>query len=240
MKIIPAIDIINGQCVRLSEGNYDTKKVYYEQPVEAAINFEKAGLKYLHVVDLDGAKSGKVVNWEVLEEICRKTTLHVDFSGGIKTLQEVEKAFGLGAKQIAIGSLAVKAPETVMQWLDTFGSDKIIIGADVKDKKIAIHGWQETANSTVFEFIEQYLLAGAQHFLCTDVSKDGKLQGPAVSLYKEILEKFPDIDLIASGGVSSMDDFQALQMINCPSVIVGKAIYENRVSVEELAKIQTI
>lgn len=240
MKIIPAIDIINGQCVRLSEGKYDTKKVYFERPVEAAINFEKAGLKYLHVVDLDGAKSVKVVNWDVLEEICSKTTLNVDFSGGIKTLQEVEKAFELGAKQIAIGSLAVKDPEIVMQWLDTFGSDKIIIGADVKDKRIAIHGWQETADYTVFEFIEQYVSAGAHHFLCTDVSKDGKLQGPAVSLYKEILENFPDIDLIASGGVSSMDDFQALQMINCPSVIVGKAIYENRVSLAELAKIQTI
>ncbi|MEZ5008642.1 MAG: 1-(5-phosphoribosyl)-5-[(5-phosphoribosylamino)methylideneamino]imidazole-4-carboxamide isomerase [Chitinophagales bacterium] len=239
MKIIPAIDIINGQCVRLSEGKYDTKKVYYENPLEAAQSFEEAGLKYLHVVDLDGAKAGKVMNWDVLKSICSNTSLNIDFSGGIKTIQEAEKAFDLGAKQIAIGSLAVKQPETVMSWLVKFGCDKIIIGADVKDKRIAIHGWQETADYTVFEFIDKYHKAGAIHFLCTDVSKDGKLEGPAVDLYKEIIEQFPDIDLIASGGVSSMDDFNALQSINCRSVIVGKAIYENKVSIEDLAKIQS-
>ncbi len=234
MKIIPAIDIINGQCVRLSEGDYTTKKVYFENPVEAAKSFEEAGLKYLHLVDLDGAKAGEVQNWDILESICQATDLQVDFSGGIKTKQQVEQAFELGAQQVAIGSLCIKDPDTVKGWLNEFGSNRIIVGADVKDEKIAIHGWQETSSISIFDFLSDFTKAGAKHFLCTDVSKDGMLQGASTKLYKLILKQFPDVKLIASGGVSSILDLEELKSIKCAAAIVGKAIYENRVSLNEL------
>lgn len=237
MRIIPAIDIINGQCVRLSEGDYDTKKVYYANPLDAAKAFEAAGVEFLHLVDLDGAKQGAVKNWAILEEICKNTGLKVDFSGGIKKIEQVERAFELGAKQIAIGSLAVKNFELVSKWIQQFGAEKIIVGADIKNERIAINGWLQTSDFTIFEFVQKYLDAGAKHFLCTDVSKDGKLEGPSFELYKTLMEQFPAMQLIASGGVSNLDDVIQLKKMNCPAAIVGKAIYEERVTVEELVKV---
>jgi phosphoribosylformimino-5-aminoimidazole carboxamide ribotide isomerase len=237
MKIIPAIDIINGQCVRLSEGDFDTKKVYYAQPLEAAKAFEAAGIEYLHLVDLDGAKKGEVVNWSVLNDICSNTNLKVDFSGGIKSIDQVEKAFELGASQIAVGSLAVKNQSLVAEWLHHFGSDKIIIGADIKDDKIAINGWLQTSEFSIFDFIEQYLTLGATDFLCTDVSKDGKLEGPSFDLYQRLLTQFPSLNLIASGGVSNIQDVQQLKALNCYATIVGKAIYEERITLSELVNL---
>jgi len=237
MKIIPAIDIINGQCVRLSEGNFDTKKVYYTHPLEAAQAFELAGIEYLHLVDLDGAKQGGVVNWAVLEKICQNTNLKVDFSGGIKNISQVEKAFELGASQIAVGSIAVKNKELVSEWLLHFGSEKIVIGADVKDDKIAINGWLQTSAFTIFDFVEQYLSLGATQFLCTDVSKDGKLEGPSFDLCQRLMEQFPRMSLIASGGVSNINDVQQLKEMNCYATIVGKAIYEERLTLTELVNI---
>jgi phosphoribosylformimino-5-aminoimidazole carboxamide ribotide isomerase len=237
MKIIPAIDIINGQCVRLSEGDFDTKKVYYAQPLEAAKSFEAAGIEYLHLVDLDGAKKGEVVNWSVLNDICSNTKLKVDFSGGIKSIDQVEKAFELGASQIAVGSLAVKNQSLVAEWLHHFGSDKIIIGADIKDDKIAINGWLQTSEFSIFDFIEQYLTLGATDFLCTDVSKDGKLEGPSFDLYQRLLTQFPSLNLIASGGVSNIQDVQQLKALNCYATIVGKAIYEERIKLSELVNL---
>jgi phosphoribosylformimino-5-aminoimidazole carboxamide ribotide isomerase len=237
MKIIPAIDIINGQCVRLSEGDFDTKKVYYAQPLEAAKAFEAAGIEYLHLVDLDGAKKGEVVNWSVLNDICSNTKLKVDFSGGIKNIDQVEKAFELGASQIAVGSLAVRNQSLVAEWLQHFGSDKIIIGADIKDDKIAINGWLQTSEFSIFDFIEQYLTLGATDFLCTDVSKDGKLEGPSFDLYQRLLTQFPSFNLIASGGVSNIEDVQQLKEMNCYATIVGKAIYEERITLSELVNL---
>jgi phosphoribosylformimino-5-aminoimidazole carboxamide ribotide isomerase len=237
MKVIPAIDIINGQCVRLSEGDFDTKKVYYTHPLEAALAFEAAGIEYLHLVDLDGAKQGGVVNWKVLEEICRNTELKVDFSGGIKTITQVEKAFELGAAQIAVGSLAVKNQALVAEWLQHFGSDRIIIGADIKEDKIAINGWLQTSEFSIFDFIEQYLALDATDFLCTDVSKDGKLEGPSFELYHRLMAQFPNMHLIASGGVSNIQDVQQLKEMNCYATIVGKAIYEERLTLSELVTV---
>lgn len=234
MRIIPAIDIIGGRCVRLSEGDYNTEKVYYENPLDAAKQFEAAGLEYLHLVDLDGAKAKAVQNWEILETICKHTDLKVDFSGGIKTTEEVERAFSLGAAKVTIGSLCIKNPALVKSWLQQFGAEKIIIGADVKGEQIAIHGWLETAETTIFDFIEDYQSAGAKHFMCTDVAKDGKLQGPSLALYKKLLAAFPSIELIASGGVSGMQDLVALAASDCAAVIIGKAIYENRIELQDL------
>jgi len=235
MKIVPAIDIINGQCVRLSEGDFSTKKVYYTDPLEAAKAFETAGLKYLHLVDLDGARSGSVVNWRVLERIAAETSLIIDFSGGIKTEAQVEHALSCGADQVAIGSLAVKDPETVKGWIKEYGKGRIIIGADIKQERIAIHGWQDVSEKTIYEFLEEYIATGAAGYLCTDVSKDGRLEGPATELYRKILGKFPGISLIASGGVSGMKDLEALRDAGCSSAIVGKAIYEDKISLHELA-----
>ena len=236
MKIIPAIDIINGQCVRLSEGDYSTKKVYFKDPLDAALSFEKAGVKYLHLVDLDGAKAGAVKNWDILERITRSTNLHVDFSGGIKSTEQVERAFNLGAKQVAIGSLSVKDPKIVKEWLKSYGADKIIIGADVKNERIAIHGWQETADLSVFDFMKDYLDAGATTFLCTDVSKDGMLDGPSFDLYQKILNQFNDLELIASGGVTTNKDVVDLEKQGCSAAIIGKAIYEGRIDLKALIK----
>lgn len=234
MEIIPAIDIIDGKCVRLTQGDYAHKKVYNEQPLEVALEFEDAGLKRLHLVDLDGAKAGKVINWKVLERIAGKTSLIVDFGGGIKTEEDVRIAFDSGAMLATVGSIAVKQEEELLRWFTVFGAEKFLLGADVKNEKIAIGGWLETTDIWVYDFIEKYTSNGVKQLFCTDVSKDGKLEGPATDLYRRIIEKFSDLHFIASGGVSSIDDLHALRDIGCKGAIVGKAIYEGRVDVKRL------
>ncbi len=234
MEIIPAIDLINGKCVRLTQGNYEQKKIYNEHPLEVAKQFENTGLKRLHLVDLDGAKEGTVKNWKVLESIAAKTNLVIDFGGGIKTEKDLKIAFESGAALATVGSIAVKNENEFVGWLKQFGTDKFLLGADVKDEKIAIHGWQETTELWIYDFIEKYLNHGVKQIFCTDVSKDGKLEGPSIELYKIILQKFPGLHFIASGGVSSMKDLEELQTIGCSGAIVGKAIYENRISLKDL------
>ncbi|MBL7739377.1 MAG: 1-(5-phosphoribosyl)-5-[(5-phosphoribosylamino)methylideneamino]imidazole-4-carboxamide isomerase [Chitinophagaceae bacterium] len=234
MIVIPAIDIIDGKCVRLTQGDYAQKKVYNEHPLEVAKQFEDAGLTRLHLVDLDGAKAGGVKNWKVLETIAGKTSLVIDFGGGIKTERDVKIVFDSGAKLATVGSIAVKNEEEFTQWLLRFGADSFLLGADVKDEKIAIHGWQETSDVWIYDFIEKYIAKGIKQLFCTDVSKDGKLEGPAVDLYNSIITKFPDLYFIASGGVSSMKDLGELERAGCKGAIVGKAIYENRISLQEL------
>jgi len=236
MQIIPAIDIIDGKCVRLTQGDYSQKTIYNEHPLEVARQFEDAGLKRLHLVDLDGAKAGAVKNWKVLESLAGKTSLVIDFGGGIKKEEDLAIVFNSGAAFATIGSLAVKDKELFGQWLTTYGPAKFLLGADVKDEKIAVGGWLETTGIWVYDFIEQYLQQGVEQIFCTDVSKDGLLQGPSVDLYKEILDRFPSLYFIASGGVSSMKDLEALQKIGCKGVIVGKAIYEGRIKLEDLVK----
>ena len=235
--IIPAIDIIEGKCVRLVEGDYNRKKIYNEQPVEVAKHFENAGLKRLHLVDLDGAKAGSVRNWKVLETIAAKTSLAIDFGGGIKTMKDVQIVFDSGASLATVGSIAVKHEEEFLEWLKQFGPDKFLLGADVKNEKIAVSGWQEITDLMVYDFIEKYIEKGVQRIFCTDVSKDGKLEGPSIELYKSIVQKFPQLHFIASGGVSSLDDIYQLAEIGCKGIIIGKAIYEGRLSLEELSKI---
>jgi phosphoribosylformimino-5-aminoimidazole carboxamide ribotide isomerase len=238
MIIIPAIDIIEGKCVRLTQGDYSQKKIYNEHPLEVAKLFEDAGLNRLHLVDLDGAKEGKVKNWKVLETIAGKTSLIIDFGGGIKTDKDVQIVFDSGAKLATVGSIAVKSEEEFVKWLLQFGADKFLLGADVKDEKIAIHGWQETSDMWIYDFVEKYIQHGVKQIFCTDVSKDGKLEGPAIDLYKNIIEKFPDLHFIASGGVSSMKDLEELEKIGCKAAIVGKAIYENKIKLTDLNKWQ--
>ena len=235
MQLIPAIDIIEGKCVRLSKGDFTQMKVYNEQPLEVAFQFQDSGLRRLHLVDLDGAKSGTVKNWKVLETIAGKTNLEIDFGGGIKTQKDVEIIFNSGAIMATVGSIAVKDETLLTQWLDIFGKDKFLIGADVKEEKIAVAGWQETSDVWIYDFIHKYLEKGVLQFFCTDVSKDGQLEGPAVDLYKKLLEKFPSLQLIASGGVSHLDDLDALQLAGCSGVIIGKAIYEGRITLKQLA-----
>lgn len=239
MQIIPAIDIIDGKCVRLTHGDYDQKKVYNEHPLEVAKEFEDAGLYRLHLVDLDGAREGKVRNWKVLETIASKTSLIIDFGGGIKTEKDVRVVFNSGAALATVGSIAVKDEETLSSWLQKFGAVKFFLGADVKDEKITISGWTEQTNILVYDFIQQYMDKGIQHVFCTDVSKDGALEGPSVKLYQDIIEKFPALDFVASGGVSSIDDVNRLQEIGCKGVIIGKAIYEGRVQLKDLQKINS-
>jgi len=234
MIIIPAIDIIDGKCVRLTQGDYAQKTVYYEHPEDVARMVEDAGLHYLHVVDLDGAKQGKVVNWKTLENICKATRLQVDFGGGIKTKSEVRQILETGAKQVNLGSIAVKEPEKVNIWVNEFGADKIILSADVRDGKIAIHGWTETSLITIEDFIKQYQSIGIRYVTCTDISTDGMLSGPNVALYQKLLAEFPDIKLIASGGVSSKEDLVRLKETGVYGAIVGKAIYEGKISLQEL------
>lgn len=234
MQIIPAIDIIDGKCVRLTEGDYDTKKIYNENPLEVAKAFEDAGFTRVHVVDLDGAKAGKVRNWKVLEAVAGKTGMAVDFGGGIKTAEDVDIVFNAGAAWATIGSLAVKDEKTFVQWLQHYGAAKFMLGADVRDEKITIGGWLETTDIDIIDFIGNYLQQGVQQVFCTDVSKDGKLEGPAIDLYKKIIAQHPTLAIIASGGVSIIDDVAALQEIGCGGVIIGKAIYENRISLQEL------
>ncbi|HEU4497130.1 MAG TPA: 1-(5-phosphoribosyl)-5-[(5-phosphoribosylamino)methylideneamino]imidazole-4-carboxamide isomerase [Flavobacterium sp.] len=234
MRIIPAIDIIDGKCVRLSKGDYDTKKIYSEDPLEVAKAFEAAGIKYLHLVDLDGAKSGKITNHKILEKIAGNTRLHIDFGGGLKTDEDLEIAFQSGARQVTGGSIAVKNPVLVQEWITKHGSEKIILGADAANEKIAISGWQETAGLELVPFIENYKKQGIKNVICTDISKDGMLEGPSFSLYKKLLGRIPGISLIASGGVSSIEELPKLQALGCDGVIIGKAIYEGRISLKQL------
>jgi phosphoribosylformimino-5-aminoimidazole carboxamide ribotide isomerase len=239
MRIIPAIDIIDGKCVRLTQGDYAQKKVYNENPLEVARTFEAADLKYLHLVDLDGARAGKVINWKVIESITANTGLHVDFGGGIKTDDEITRLFSAGVKQVNLGSIAVKNRNLVQTWIGAYGADKIILSADVKNEKIAISGWLEDSSIAIEDFVTDYLNKGIQYITCTDISTDGMLSGPNVQLYSKLLETFPAIKLIASGGVSGMEDLETLKQIGVDGVIVGKAIYEGRVDIEELGRIRS-
>ncbi len=236
MEIIPAIDIIEGKCVRLTKGDYSQKKIYNEDPLEVARQFEDAGLRRLHLVDLDGAKAGAVKNWKVLEKIAAKTALVIDFGGGIKIEKDLNIVFDSGASLATIGSIAVKDEGLFTKWLNQYGADKFLLGADVKNEKIAVSGWLETTDIWVYDFIEKNISKGVTRVFCTDVNKDGLLEGPSVDLYKNIISKFPSLHFIASGGVSSIDDISRLQEIGCKGVIVGKAIYEGRIKVAALSK----
>jgi phosphoribosylformimino-5-aminoimidazole carboxamide ribotide isomerase len=235
MQIIPAIDLIGGKCVRLSQGDYSSKKEYHDEPLEMAKRFEGAGIQRLHLVDLDGAKAKKIVNGEVLQRISVGTSLQVDFGGGIQADEEIEKAFDLGARQVTGGSIAVKNASLFKSWIKTYGSEKIILGADAKNRKIAVGGWEETTKVDLIPFIKDYVALGISYVICTDVAKDGLLQGPSVELYKDILKEIPEVKLIASGGVSSVKDLEELEKIGVFGTIVGKAYYEGRVTLEELA-----
>jgi phosphoribosylformimino-5-aminoimidazole carboxamide ribotide isomerase len=237
MEIIPAIDIIEGKCVRLTHGDYAQKKIYNEHPLEVARQFEDAGLQRLHLVDLDGAKEGKVKNWKVLETLAGKTSLVIDFGGGIKSEKDLQIVFDSGAVLATIGSMAVKEKETFVQWLQKWGAQKFLLGADVKGEKLTISGWTEQTEIWIYDFIEEYIQKSVKQIFCTDVSKDGALEGPSTELYKNIIQKFPDLHFIASGGVSSMDDLYLLQDIGCSGVIIGKAIYEGRVQLADLTKL---
>lgn len=234
MEIIPAIDIIDGKCVRLTHGDYNRKKIYNERPLEVAKEFEDAGLKRVHLVDLDGAKEGVVKNWKVLEMITSKTSLLVDFGGGIKTEKDVRIVFDSGAALATVGSIAVKDEILFSTWLENFGADKFMLGADVKNEKIAVSGWTEQTEIWVYDLIQKYFDKGLDQVFCTDISKDGAMEGPSVELYKNIVEKFPDLYFIASGGVSSLDDLFKLDAIGCQGVIIGKAIYEGRILLSDL------
>ncbi len=235
MQIIPAIDIIEGKCVRLTEGDYAQKKIYNEDPLEVAKAFEGIGLMRLHLVDLDGAKAGQVVNWKVLEKIANNTELKIDFGGGIKTEATLKTVLDTGATYATIGSLAVKNELLFQEWIARFGAKVFMLGADVLEEKIAIGGWLEKTEISVFDFMKSYIDKGVKQIFCTDIKKDGKLQGPSIELYQKIIEQFPALHLIASGGVSSLDDLIELEEIGCSAAIVGKAIYENKITISELA-----
>ena len=234
MRIIPAIDIIDGQCVRLSKGDYNTKKVYNENPLEIAKQFEAHGIEYLHLVDLDGAKASHIVNHKVLEEIATKTSLKIDFGGGLKTDEDLKIAFESGASQITGGSIAVKNADVFKSWIAKFGADKIILGADANNEKIAVSGWLEESDEDLIPFIQGYQKEGIQYVICTDIAKDGMLQGPSFDLYEKILKDCPNVKLIASGGISTFDELPRLKDLGCEGTIVGKAIYENRISLKQL------
>ena len=234
MRIIPAIDIIEGKCVRLSKGDYNTKKIYNEDPLEVAKSFEAHGIEYLHLVDLDGAKTSHIVNHRILETIASKTSLKVDFGGGLKTDEDLKIAFESGANQITGGSIAVKKPEVFQKWIQKYGSEKIILGADAMNRKIAISGWLEDSDQEIIPFIQGYEEKGINYVICTDISKDGMLEGPSFELYEEILSDTKDINLIASGGISTFDELPKLKELGCEGVIIGKAIYEHRISLKQL------
>lgn len=234
IQIVPAIDIIGGKCVRLTQGDYGTSKIYNENPLEVAKQMEGAGIKRLHVVDLDGAKNKKIINHSVLEKICKNTSLEVDFGGGLQSDEDLKIAFESGAKQITGGSIAIKQPQVFENWINTFGTEKIILGADCKSGMIAISGWEETTQKTVYDLIEDYLRKGITYCICTDVAKDGLLQGPSLELYQEIIHKFPTLKLIASGGVAEISDIDKLNDIGCYGVIFGKAFYEGRITLDQL------
>jgi phosphoribosylformimino-5-aminoimidazole carboxamide ribotide isomerase len=234
MRLIPAIDIIDGKCVRLSQGDYNTSKIYNTDPVSVAKSFEDAGIQHLHLVDLDGAKQGTIVNWKVLESISNQTGLIIDFGGGIKTDEDINIAFDAGANQITCGSIAVKDPELVFRWLEKYGNEKLILGADVKDKMIAVSGWTETSTIKLDDHIRNYLNRGLNTIICTDIATDGMLQGPNTDLYKDIMSKHKAVKLIASGGVSSIEDLYTLKDAGLFGAIFGKAIYENKISLKDL------
>jgi phosphoribosylformimino-5-aminoimidazole carboxamide ribotide isomerase len=234
MRIIPAIDIIDGKCVRLVQGDYTQKTIYNENPLEVARSFENAGLTHLHLIDLDGAKAGKVVSWKVVENIASGTSLKVDFGGGIKTTEEVERLLNLGVSQVNLGSIAVREPEKITAWIHQFGADRIILSADVKNEMISIDGWQQNSAINIVAFLRDYIQRGIKHVTCTDIGTDGMLTGPNMELYKKVLLSFPQLHLIASGGVSSLDDLHDLKQIGADGVIVGKAIYEGRIPLDDL------
>jgi phosphoribosylformimino-5-aminoimidazole carboxamide ribotide isomerase len=233
MRIIPAIDIIDGKCVRLSKGDYDTKKIYNENPVEVAKEFEDFGIQYLHLVDLDGAKAKKIINQKVIENIAKNTNLIIDFGGGIRSEEDLQKAFDSGAKKVTLGSIAAVNPALCLAWLEKFGAEKLILGADCLDRKIKTSGWLENSETDVVDFIKEYQKKGFKEVVCTDISKDGMLQGPSTALYQEIIEN-STIELIASGGISNIEDVQKMKEIGCAGTIIGKAIYEGRISLKDL------
>jgi phosphoribosylformimino-5-aminoimidazole carboxamide ribotide isomerase len=237
IELIPAIDIINGQCVRLTKGDYDQKTVYRDSPAEVAQEFESFGFKRLHVVDLDGAKSKHIVNTDVLRQIVLQTHLCVDFGGGIKTDDDIETAFANGAEMVTVGSIAVTNPDLFISWLQIYGADRLILGADVRNGKISINGWKEDSTEDLLPFLKKYIDAGVKNVLCTEISKDGTLQGPAIDLYKRVMQEYPDLHLIASGGVSSIDDIRALDAAGIPAVVFGKAIYEGKIDLHELINV---
>ncbi|MFZ9660704.1 MAG: 1-(5-phosphoribosyl)-5-[(5-phosphoribosylamino)methylideneamino]imidazole-4-carboxamide isomerase [Chitinophagaceae bacterium] len=237
IEIIPAIDIIDGKCVRLTQGDYSQKTVYHENPLEIAIMFESCGIKRLHLVDLDGAKKGSVVNWKTLEKIATSTNLLIDFGGGIKLEDDLKKVLDSGAKWATIGSLAVKSPELFSEWLIKYQPSSFFLGADVRDEKLAVSGWMETTDEDIFSFVDSYVSLGLNYIFCTDISKDGKLDGPSIALYQKLKKHNPNYKLVASGGVSSISDIPALEQAGCNGVIIGKAIYENRISMEDLQKL---
>ncbi len=234
MQIIPAIDIIDGKCVRLTQGDYEQKTIYNENPLEVALEFESIGIKRLHLVDLDGAKLGKVINYKVLEKIASKTNLSIDFGGGIKTDDDIETVFNYGADLATIGSIAIKNKPLFYSWIKKYGAEKLFLGADVKGDKIAVGGWLETTDVSIYDYIEEYLKEGIKYVFCTDISKDGLLQGPSNELYKNIITKFPQLNLTASGGVSQLSDLNELKKIGCSGAIIGKAIYEGRITMNQL------
>lgn len=247
MRIIPAIDIIDGKCVRLSKGDYDTKKIYNESPLEVAKQFEDAGIQYLHMVDLDGAKAKHIVNYKILEKVASKTNLQIDFGGGLKSDEDLKIAFESGAKQITGGSIAVKNPELFSNWIQKYGSERIILGADANNEKIAISGWQEESEEELIPFIQKHQQKGIEYVICTDIAKDGMLEGPSFELYEKILKEcnknvtssaversLKPIKLIASGGISTFDELPKLKVLGCEGVIIGKAIYENKISLKQL------
>ena len=235
IELIPAIDIINGQCVRLTKGDYNQKKVYNNNPVEVAIHFEELGFKRLHVVDLDGAKSKHIVNDGVLKEITKATNLTVDFGGGIKTKNDIEKEFEAGASMVTIGSVAVTNRQLFLEWIEMYGAERLILGADVRNGKISINGWKEDSSEELLPFLKQYVDKGVRNVLCTEISKDGTLQGPATNLYKDIMKAYPQLHLIASGGVSSNEDITDLNNAGIPAVVFGKAFYEGKIDIKSLA-----
>lgn len=236
MQIIPAIDIIDGKCVRLTQGDYSKKTIYHKNPLDVAKQFEDAQITRLHLVDLDGAKAGTIKNWKVLEAIAGKTSLVIDFGGGIKTEKDVSIVLESGATYATVGSIAVKDETAFISWLQKFGAAKFILGADVKNEKIAVGGWLETTDIWIYDFIEKYVNEGVEQIFCTDVSKDGKLEGPSSELYKNILSKFPALYFIGSGGVSSLEDVDELQEMGCKGVIIGKAIYEGKITIPQLTQ----
>lgn len=234
IELVPAIDIIDGKCVRLSQGDYNTQKVYNENPLEVAKEFEANGIRRLHVVDLDGAKSSHIVNYKVLDKIAGHTSLVIDFGGGIKSDEDLNIAFENGAQMVTLGSVAVKKPDLFKSWLHKYGAEKIILGADAKDNHISVNGWKEDSQQELLPFLDDYTREGVRKVLCTDISRDGMLQGPSIELYKEIMEQFPDMHLIASGGVSCLDDIIRLDEAGIPAVVFGKALYEGRISMKDL------
>ena len=240
IELIPAIDIIDGHCVRLTQGDYAQKKVYGDSAAAMAQQFEQMGFRRLHVVDLDGAKSRHIVNVQALREICETTQLTVDFGGGIKTDDDIRQAFEAGAAMVTVGSVAVQQPELFAAWLQTYGSDRMILGADVRNGRISINGWLEDSEEELIPFLRRYIDMGVRHVLCTDISRDGMLNGPATELYQEVIQAFPQLDLIASGGISSNDDIEALHRAGIPSAVFGKAFYEGRINIEQLWHLQNV